>query len=203
MTDEPDWLTTDKPTPWERGPAQSLFENPWMEMIAQQAVAPTGREVDYAWVHFRNVGVGVLPIHDDGTVVLVGQQRFTLANFSWEMPEGGAPLEEDPFEGVKRELAEEARLRAGVWRPALSMELSNSITDERAMTWLAWDLSACEGELDGTEVLVLARVPFQELLAAIGRGQVRDAMTVATAYKAHHMAVTGELPPKLARAMLG
>ena len=203
MTSEPDWLTTERPAPWAHGPARRIFENPWMEVIEQEATAPTGRRVNYGWVRFRNVGVGVLPIHADGTVVLVGQQRFTLANFSWEMPEGGAPLDEDPFEGVKRELAEEARLEAGVWRPALTMELSNSITDERAMTWLAWDLSPCEGELDETEALVLARVPFQELLAAVGRGQVRDAMTVATAYKAHHMAVTGELPPELARAMLG
>ena len=156
MTSEPDWLTTERPAPWAHGPARRIFENPWMEVIEQEATAPTGRRANYGWVRFRNVGVGVLPIHADGTVVLVGQQRFTLANFSWEMPEGGAPLDENPFEGVKRELAEEARLEAGVWRPALTMELSNSITDERAMTWLAWDLSPCEGELDETEALELA-----------------------------------------------
>ena len=91
MTSEPDWLTTDRPEPWAHGPARRIFEKPWMEVIEQEATAPTGRRANYGWVRFRNVGVGVLPIHADGTVVLVGQQRFTLANFSWEMPQGGGP----------------------------------------------------------------------------------------------------------------
>lgn len=203
MTDRPDWLKGDPPPTWRRGEPTVRFENPWIRIEQQTAIAPTGKAVDYATVHFQNLAVGVLPIHADGTVTLVGQQRFALANFSWEMPEGGSPQGEDPVEGVKRELAEEAGLRARQWRHVLTLELSNSVTDERGMTWLAWDLEPCAGELDETEVLVQARVPFRELLAAIGRGKVRDVMTVATALKAHHMAVEGELPSELARAMLG
>jgi len=201
---EPKWARgLAKPPPWRSAGGETLFENPWLRLTRHPATAPTGATADYAVMRPKNVGTGVLPIHDDGTVTLVGQQRFALANYSWEMPEGGAPLGEDPFDGVRRELAEEAGLAAEHWVPALTMELSNSITDEIAMTWLAWGLSAAPTAPDPTEAITVVRAPFLDLLDEIGRGTVRDAMTVATAYKAHHMAVTGELPEALARALLG
>ncbi|MNJ48335.1 RNA pyrophosphohydrolase [compost metagenome] len=180
-----------------------LVETPWMRVTRHPAVAPTGAEADYVVMRPRNVGTGVLPLHDDGTVDLVGQHRFTLMRYSWEMPEGGAPEGEDPFDAVQRELAEEAGLKAAHWRAALDMDLSNSITDERVMTWVAWGLTPAPTDPDPTEVIVSARVPFRNLLAEIERGAVRDAMTVATAYKAYHMAREGDLPAALAQAMLG
>lgn len=180
-----------------------LVETPWMRVTRHPAVAPTGMDADYVVMRPRNVGTGVLPLHDDGTVDLVGQHRFTLMRYSWEMPEGGAPEGEDPFDAVRRELAEEAGLKAAHWRAALDMDLSNSITDERVMTWVAWGLTPAPTDPDPTEVIVSARVPFRELLAEIERGAVRDAMTVATAYKAYHMAREGDLPAALAQAMLG
>jgi len=201
---EPKWAAgLAKPPAWRNDGEETLFQNPWLRLTRHSATAPTGAAADYVVMRPKNVGTGVLPIHDDGTVTLVGQQRFALANYSWEMPEGGAPLDEDPFDGVRRELAEEAGLRAEHWIPALTMELSNSITDEIAITWLAWGLSPTPTDPDPTEVIAVVRVPFVDLLEEIGRGTVRDAMTVATAYKAHHMAVTGDLPEALARALLG
>jgi 8-oxo-dGTP pyrophosphatase MutT (NUDIX family) len=180
-----------------------LVETPWMRVTRHPAVAPTGADADYVVMRPRNVGTGVLPLHEDGTVDLVGQHRFTLMRYSWEMPEGGAPMDEEPFDAVRRELAEEAGLAAEHWRAALDMDLSNSITDERAMTWVAWGLSAVPVDPDPTEVIVSVRVPFRDLLAEIERGAVRDSLTVATAYKAYHMAREGELPAALAQAMLG
>ncbi|KAK0331000.1 hypothetical protein LTR94_030624, partial [Friedmanniomyces endolithicus] len=150
-----------------------------------------------------NVATGVLPVYEDGTVVLVGQQRFAFGNYSWEMPEGGAPLGEDPFEGVQRELAEEAGLTADHWVRALSVELSNSITTEMAHTWIAWGLHPHPTAPDPTEALSVVRTPFKTLLDEIGRGAVKDSLTVATAYRVYHMARSGELPPALARALVG
>ena len=201
---EPKWAAgLAKPPAWRNTGEETLFDSPWLRLTRHDATAPTGATADYVVMRPKNVATGVLPIHDDGTVVLVGQQRFALANYSWEMPEGGAPMDEDPFDGVRRELAEEAGLEAAHWRPALRMELSNSVTDEIAVTWLAWGLSPVPTAPDPTEVIAVVRVPFLDLLEEIGRGTVRDAMTVATAYKAHHMAVTGDLPEALARALLG
>ena len=189
--------------PWRSLGDSVLVDTPWMRVTRHPAIAPTGADADYVVVRPKNVGTGVLPLHDDGTVSLVGQHRFALMRYSWEMPEGGAPEGEDPFEAVKRELAEEAGLTAQHWRAALDLDLSNSITDERAMAWVAWGLSETETAPDETEVFLTARVPFRDLMAEIARGAVRDGLTVATAYRAYHMAREGELPAALARAMLG
>lgn len=192
----------DRPPPWRNLGETVLFENPWMRLTRHPAVAPTGLEADYVVMRPRNLSVGVLPVHADGSVALVGQQRFALMNWSWEMPEGGAPFNEDPLEGARRELAEEAGLEAAAWREALKVEMANSITDERALSWIAWDLSPVPSAPDPTEVIRLARVPFGDLLREIGRGAIRDMFTVATTLRAYHMAREGELPPELAKAML-
>ncbi|MFC5371585.1 NUDIX domain-containing protein [Brevundimonas faecalis] len=192
-----------EPPKWASHGDSVMIDTPWMQVTRHPATAPTGAAADYQVVRPKNVGTGVLPLHEDGTVTMVGQHRFALMRYSWEMPEGGAPMAEDPFDAVRRELAEEAGLAAEHWRAALDMDLSNSITDERAMTWVAWGLSAVPVDPDPTEVIVSVRVPFRDLLAEIERGAVRDSLTVATAYKAYHMAREGELPAALAQAMLG
>ncbi|KIC61000.1 DNA mismatch repair protein MutT [Brevundimonas nasdae] len=203
-SDEPKWAEgLAKPPAWRSDGSETVFDSPWMALTRHPATAPTGMKADYAVVRFKNVGTGVLPVHEDGTVTLVGQQRFAHANYSWEMPEGGAPLDEDPFDGIRRELAEEAGLQAEHWLSALKVEMSNSITDEIGMTWIAWGLSPAPTDPDPTEIIAVVRVPFVDLLDEIGRGTVRDSLTVATAYKAYHMAMNGELPEALARALLG
>lgn len=213
MSDSREDFDTDRPQPaWDLDPParptwqsvgdDTAFENPWMRISSHSATAPTGAAATYVVMRPKNLAAGVLPIHADGTVTLVGQSRFPLMNYSWEMPEGGAPYDEDPLVGAKRELAEEAGLAAGTWREVLRMELSNSVTDERAIAWLAWDLKTVETAPDPTEVIALARVPFLTLMQEIDLGSVRDAFTVATALRAYHMAREGLLPGWLAHAML-
>ncbi len=210
MTDNPDdpapvpvWAK-DLPIarPWEDHGSRAVYDNPWLALTEHQATAPTGLAATYGVLRPKNVAVGVLPLHSDGTVTLVGQSRFALMNYSWEMPEGGAPFDEDPLEGAKRELAEEAGLAARSWREVLRMELSNSMTDERAIAWLAWDLSEVPVDPDPTEVIVTVRVPFMTLIAEIDRGAVRDAFTVATALRAYHLARENLIPGWLVHAML-
>lgn len=203
MDDQPSWARErKKPPAWVGGEGGTRFDNPWLRLVEYEAVAPTGHRTRYGVVRFKNLAVGVLPLFEDGTVVLIGQQRFPLMNYSWEMPEGGAPFGEDPLDGAKRELREEAGLEAADWIRILELELSNSVTDERGVCFLARGLSPCEASPDDTERLEVARVPFRELLAASAKGQVRDALTVAATLRAYHMAREGELPEALARVML-
>lgn len=202
---QPAWsdeLETSRPWVDVSGP-EVVFENPWVTLTRHKAQAPTGAPADYVVVRPKNIAAGVLPIHPDGTVTLVGQSRFPLMNYSWEMPEGGAPFHEDPLDGAKRELAEEAGLTAASWLEVLRMELSNSVTDETAIAWLAWDLSPAPVDPDPTEIITIARVPFTALIDEVHRGTIRDAFTVATALRAYHMAHEGYLPPALTSAMLG
>lgn len=201
MSDKPAWL---KPhgKPWSVASSKVVYDNPWIRVTEYQAIAPTGRPALYGKIGFKSQATGVVPLHDDGTVTLVGQNRFSLANYSWELPEGGAPHGEDPLDGAKRELAEEVGLQAADWRPILRMELSNSVTDEIAYGFLAMDLSPTDTAPDETEDLAVVRVPFREALDAAIAGHMPDAITVALLLRTHLMAVRGELPAALAARIL-
>ena len=178
------------------------FESPWLRVEASDVIAPTGNPAKYGVVRFQNRAIAVFALHDDGTVPLVGQMRYSIDAYSWEIPEGGAPLDEDPRDGAMRELHEETGLIAADLREILSMDLSNSVTDEACVCFLATGLSQAETEPDETEHFDYARVPFSQLLKAVISGQVRDAITIACVLRVHHMAVTGDLPPALTDAVL-
>lgn len=203
MSDKPAWL---KPhgRGWRTlsGP-DVRHDNPWFAVEHYRAEAPTGFEADYYKLAFKNVAAGVVPLHEDGTVTLVGQWRFPFGTYSWEIPEGGVPSPETPLDGIRRELREEAGLEAADWRHILTLQLSNSSSNEVAHCYLAMGLTAAERDLDPTEALAVERAPFTEALAAALRGEIQDSMTVASLLRIHHMAVTGELAPPLAARVLG
>jgi 8-oxo-dGTP pyrophosphatase MutT (NUDIX family) len=205
VTPKPAWLRPHGP-PWRPGEERVVFESGWVRVTDQTATAPTGKSARYGLVRFKNLAVAVLPIHEDGTVTLVGQHRFPFGDYSWELPEGGAPLDEDPLEGAKRELAEETGLAAAEWREVLRTQLSNSVTDERMIGYLALGLSQTAGAhhvADATEAIAMVRAPFREVLDAAMAGYLPDMLTVAMLLRGYHMAREGALPGALARAMLG
>lgn len=189
--------------PWIVKGVTRPFENEWFRIDSYAVVHPGGAAGHYSVIRPRRMAVGVLPIEADGSVHMVGQWRFPLGRYSWEMPEGGAEPGEDPLECAKRELAEETGLAAGAYQLVLEMDLSNSLTDERAFLYVATDLRAGEARPEATEVLKRRCAPFLEVVARVSDGRIRDSLTVAAVLRAHHMAVTGELPESLARAMLG
>jgi 8-oxo-dGTP pyrophosphatase MutT (NUDIX family) len=204
MGGKPAWLRSHG-TPWVRGPATPVYDNPWISVTQYAATAPTGNPALYGLVSYKNYAVAILPLFDDGTTILVGQHRFPLGDYSWEIPEGGGPLDRDPVESARRELAEETGLQAAEWQEILQAQLSNSVSDERAVGYLATGLSQAAGghHADDTEALERVRVPFREALDAAVAGDLKDVLTVAMLLKAYHMAREGHLAPALARAMLG
>ena len=198
---KPDWMAPNG-KPWVRGEARVVYDNPWINVTEYQCTAPTGRPAVYGLVTMKYMGLGVLPLHEDGTVTLVGQNRFTFDHYSWEIPEGGGPVDADPLENIKRELAEEAGLHASEWREVLRFQLSNSLTTETGVGYIAMDLSPTETAPDDTEDIALARVPFREALEQALCGNMQDMITIAMLLRAYHMAREGELPAQLTRAML-
>lgn len=201
-TETPAWLRPHGEG-WTSGPAKPLFDNPWFAVEDYDATAPTGVPARYHVARFKNRAVGVLALFEDGTVALIGQWRFPFGQYFWELPEGGVPKDEAMLDGAKRELREEAGLVAADWREILALAFSNASTDEVGACYLATGLSETDKAPEPTEALTLARVPFREALDAACSGKIRDAMTVASLLRVHHMAVTGELPEPLARAALG
>src|SRR5262245_61579297 len=128
--------------PWTRLSRRTTYENPWITVYEDQVLRPDGQPGIYGMVHFKNLAVGVVALDDQDRVLLVGQYRYTLDRYSWEIPEGGAPAGEEPLAAAQRELREETGCTASRWRELLRAHLSNSVSDELAILFLAQDLSA-------------------------------------------------------------
>ncbi len=177
--------------PWRIRAAQPVYANPWIEVVHHEVVRPDGIDGIYGTVHFKNRAIGILPIDADGYTWLVGQHRFPLDLYSWEIPEGGGPLSADPLLAAKRELKEETGIEARTWRQILTMHLSNSVTDEFSICYLATDLTMGQAEPEGTEELALRRLPFDEALQMVLDGRITDSVAVATILRAQVLFSTG------------
>jgi 8-oxo-dGTP pyrophosphatase MutT (NUDIX family) len=154
------------------------YENPWITVWHDEVSRPDGSPGIYGVVHFANLAAGVVAIDDDGRIALVGQHRYTFDEPSWEIPEGGVPGDESPLEGIARELREETGLEATEWRELCRVDLSNSVTDERAILFVATGLQQGEAAPEPTESLELRWVPFDEALAMTLDGRITDVMSV-------------------------
>lgn len=188
--------------PWSVLTREPRYENPWIRVEHSDVIHPDGRDGLFGIVRYKHVAVGVLPIFEDGSVPLVGQHRFPSDSYSWELPEGGGPMDEDPLATAKRELTEETGLRAANWLPLIEFDTSNSISDERSACFLAWDLTPGPNAPESSEELSHDRIAFSELLARCLDGRIRDSLTLVMALTAHAKAQRGELPENIAAKLL-
>lgn len=191
-------MTDPTANPWTVLDSREVYANPWMRVVEHQVLTPAGKPGIYGVVQPVSLATGVVPLHDDGTVTLVGQYRFPLGLYSWEIPEGGGRRDAPPLESAQRELVEETGLRAARWLPLQTLHLSNCLTDETAYLFLAWDLTQGADCPDETERLQNRRVPFTQAFAMAMNGEITDAMTVAALFKCRLLAVAGELPDEIA-----
>jgi 8-oxo-dGTP pyrophosphatase MutT (NUDIX family) len=165
--------------PWTTLSGEDKYENRWIKVTEYQVINPGGGRGIYGKIHFKNKGIGIIPVDNEGNTWLVGQYRYTLNEFHWEIPEGGAPLNENPLEAAKRELKEETGLTAKKWTRLLRMNTSNSVTDEECLIYLAEDLQQGESELEDTEAdLKVRKVPLKEALDMVVRGEIADSMSM-------------------------
>jgi 8-oxo-dGTP pyrophosphatase MutT (NUDIX family) len=190
---------------WRIRSARTVYNNKWIMVREYETVAPTGADASYGLVHMHNHALGIVPIDHEGQTILIGQERFVFGSYSWELPEGGGSPDVSPLEGAKRELSEEAGLKAANWLELFGeVAFSNSVTDERAWAFLAWGLSADQSfAKDSSEELSVRRVPFAEAVRMAVSGEISDAFTLVMLLKADHLLRTGALPPDLAKLMSG
>ena len=163
--------------PWLTVASEHVYENPWISVREDRVVRPDGEPGIYGVVHYKNVAVGVLPV-EDGHTYLVGQYRYPLERYSWEIPEGGCPQGEEPLRAAQRELREETGLEARSWRRLGEAHLSNSVADEHAVWFLATDLVPGERMPAGDEVLEVRRVPLDEAVQMALDGRITDALSL-------------------------
>lgn len=180
--------------PWSVQTEQTVYDNPWIRVTDCAVTQADGAPGQYGVVHFKNLAVGVLPLLDDGRVPLVGQHRFPHDAYSWELPEGGGKLAEDPLEAARRELREETGFEARHWLKMVEFDISNSVTDEKSVCFLAWGLTAGAASPEPDEVLAYRNVSFSELHDQVLRGDFRDSLTIIMVLKARALAAAGKLP---------
>jgi ADP-ribose pyrophosphatase len=179
--------------PWQIVSEKDIYDNPWIGLTEYQVINPAGNPGIYGKVHFKNIAIGVLPLDEEMNTYLVGQYRFALGQYSWEIPEGGGPLGVDPLESAKRELLEETGLKAADWTELQHLHLSNSVSDELCIIYLAQNLQQFEAEPEDTEQLIIKKVPFAELYRMVCDGGITDSVTVAAVLKIRIMQLEGKL----------
>ncbi|MEZ4953507.1 MAG: NUDIX hydrolase [Saprospiraceae bacterium] len=169
--------------PWQTIDKETVYENPWIKVTHNNVLNPSGNPGIYGVVHFKNKAIAIVPLDENNNTWLVGQYRYTLERYSWEVPEGGGPLNDSPLASAKRELLEETGITAKKWIAAGTFHLSNSITDEEAIVFVAKDLTFGEAQPEETEELRVKKLPFQEVVEMVMNGDITDGLAVAAILK--------------------
>lgn len=164
---------------WQTLSSEVHYDNPWIKVSEYQVINPSGNQGIYGKVHFKNLAVGIVPIDEKGNIYLVGQFRYTLGKYSIEIPEGGSLGNQDPLVAAKRELEEETGIIAGSWEHILTMHLSNSVTDEKAIVYLASDLNFGNPKPEDTEKIDQICVPLDKACQMVLNHEITDSMSVS------------------------
>lgn len=170
--------------PWTTLKSTNIYENPWIKLEQHEVLNPAGNPGVYGKIHFKNRAMAIIPIDQEGNTWLIGQYRYPLEEYSWEIPMGGGPIECDLLESAKRELKEETGLTAEKWTQIMKIHTSNSVTDEVGYVYLAEDLTQGETEFEETEVLQIKKLPFREVLEMVMKGVITDSLSIAGILKA-------------------
>ncbi|HSZ26418.1 MAG TPA: NUDIX hydrolase [Cytophagaceae bacterium] len=170
--------------PWKTLSTKSVYSNPWIQVTESDVINPKGGKGIYGVVSFKNKAIGIIPVDAEGYTYLVGQYRYTLNEYSWEIPEGGGPLNEEPLFAAQRELKEETGLVASSWKMIGRIHTSNSVTDEEGFLYLATDLQSGISEPEETEELEVKKIHLKEVVEMIMQNRITDSLTIAGILKA-------------------
>ena len=174
----PELMKSDNENNWQTISSHTVYENPWISVAHRNVINPGGKPGIYGVVGFKNKAIGIVPLDENGFIYLVGQYRYTLGEYSWEIPEGGGPLCEDPLAAAKRELQEETGLEAEQWRQIGRIHTSNSVTDEEGFIYLATGLNQGTPNPEESEDLRIRKIPLAEAVNMVMRAEITDSISM-------------------------
>jgi len=169
--------------PWKTLKSEQVYESAWIKVERHECLNPADKPAIYSVVNFKNLAIGIVPLDNQNNTWLVGQWRYPLKAYSWEIPEGGGPLGIDPLDSAKRELKEETGIIANKFEEIMRLHLSNSATDELAIVYVAKDLSFENSEPEESEILQIKKLHINEAYEMVNNGQITDAISVAAIMK--------------------
>ncbi len=164
---------------WKTLDSRTVYDNPWITVLEDNVINPAGGKNIYGHVHFKGKAVAIVPLDEDGNTWIVGQDRYTTREYSWEVPMGGSDPGEDPIDTARRELKEETGLTAETLTPIMRLHTSNSITDEEGFVFVARGLETGETAFDEMEDLVIRKLPLAEAVDMVLQGEITDAISIA------------------------
>ena len=179
--------------PWITQSEKVVYDNPWIRLTEFQIIDPGGQAGIYGLVHYKNLAIGIIPVDEAGYTYLVGQYRYPLKQYSWEIIEGGGPLADTPLASAQRELKEETGFTAAHYTEIVRMHLSNSVSNELAIIYLATGLTAGQAMPDSTEDLHVKRVPLDVAIRHVEEGVITDSLSVAGLQRLEILRLRGEL----------
>lgn len=179
--------------PWITESKKNIYDNPWITLEENNVINPSGNKGIYGVVRFKNRALAIIPLDDEYYTWIVGQYRYTLDTYEWEIIEGGSPIEQDILEGAKRELKEETGIIAKEWKMIMTSQLSNSVTDEIGYTFIAKNLTYGKANPDETEKLLIRRLHFDELFEMAMRGEIKDGLSLASIFKTKFLIDKGDI----------
>ena len=165
--------------PWKTLSSRVIYDNAWIQVKEDQVLTPSNTPGIYGKVHFKNIAFGIVPLDNQLNTWLVGQYRYTLDAYSWEIPMGGGKVGEDRLTNAQRELKEETGLEASKWTEIMQIHTSNSVTDETGIVFLAEELSQGEMDWDETEMLEVKVVSLKSAIDMVMSGKITDAISIA------------------------
>jgi len=173
--------------PWTKISTKEVYENPWIKVEHHTVLTPSKSAGIYGTVAFKNLAIGIIPLDTSLNTWIVGQYRFPLNTYSWEIPEGGGPIGEETIDTAKRELSEEVGLKANKWTMIQTFHLSNSVSDEYGELFLAQELKEFDNHPDPEEELIVKKLPFEEVFQMVLKGEITDSMSVMGILKVKYL----------------
>lgn len=173
--------------PWHKINEKVVYDNSWIKVTHSDVITPAGDEGIYGAVHFKNWAIGIIPLDKEFNTWIIGQYRYPINQYSWEIPEGGGPLGVSKLETAQRELSEECGLKANKWTQIQTFHLSNSVSDEYGEIFLAQGLEEFENHPDPEEELIVKKLPFEELFQMVLKGEITDSISIMGVFKVKYL----------------
>ena len=187
------FINKEYPNPWKTVKSEVKYENAWIKVTEHDVINAANNNGIYGTVHFKNIALGIIPLDKDYNTWIIGQHRFPLDIYSWEIPEGGGKIGVSSLESAKRELKEESGLLANKWTIIQELHLSNSVSDEYGIIYLAQELTELEPEPEENEQLEIKKLPFKEVYEMVNSGIITDSVTVTAVLKIQLMITKGQI----------